>query len=272
MKREMTRNKEGKLWLVESTFSFHDLWGQLRTQCRGGLLTGTALASQTAFCPSFTHMHVSTSVPVSSHCSHEHCFVNKSSPSNWSWLRFSSLSTPAHASHTVRKPSTPEVFQRTLQDPEKTMSNHCLPLQPHFSVTPQEVHWLRPGQGLERSAAPFSRSKLKKTPRVQGKPVCSKTSVDGRGEQRRTEPLWQMLFLVFLPAFLNGASAIKPSSEKHWLHLMIEYSTDYHLKLWIKGNFVAFMRAKKQNANKWHLKNWPLKGLLENLKAALISI
>ncbi len=94
-------------------------------------------------------------------------FINSSN--NRTWLRFSCLSTPAyvlsspHCLPVCEKPSMPEVFQGTLQHSEKAASNHCLPRHPDFSVKPQEARWLRPGQWLERRAAPLSRSKLKKT-------------------------------------------------------------------------------------------------------------
>ena len=109
---------------------------------------------------------------------------------------------PRTDSHIERKPAKPEVVQRTLQDPKKATSNHPLPRQPGAAVQPQEAHWLRPGQWVERSAAPFSRSKTKKKKNKNIKCKVSPSAqrqvwmVEGSGGAG--EPIWH------LPGFLSG--------------------------------------------------------------------
>lgn len=180
-------------------------------------------------------MSISVSISLSFHCSQEHCFVNSSN--NRTWLRFNCLSTPAyvltspHCLQDCEKLSMPEVFQRTPQDPEKATSNHRLSRQPHFSVKPQEVRWLRPGQWPERSATPSSCSRLKKTLKCKVSLSAQRQVCMAEESWGTSERIWHLLFLLFLPTFLNGIGqswVLKPQKwealvtlvkKRNWINL-----------------------------------------------------
>lgn len=99
------------------------------------------------------------------------------------------------------------VSENTSRSPQtKGTANHCLPLQPIFPVKLWRTHWLRPGQ--EGRVALFSCSKLKERKK---KSLECKISLSAQRQVclvedsgTASEPLWHLIFLYFLLAFLNG--------------------------------------------------------------------
>lgn len=107
----------------------------------------------------------------------EYRFVNKTSLKQLNLAKTFAARQPPRLWQAVR----PTV----LQSPKMAASNHRPPWQPNFSAEPQKARWLRPGQWQERSAGPFSCSKLKKKKtQMQSKVVCTETRLDGRGQRR----------------------------------------------------------------------------------------
>lgn len=142
---------------------------------------------------------------------------------------------PRIDSHIERSRPSLRSFSEHCRTPKKATSNHPPPRQPDAAVQPQEAHWLRPGQWVERSAAPFSRSKTgkkKKTPQVQGKPVCSKTSVDGGGKWRSRGTHLTVAIVVILASLSQWNGPVFSHKTQRWETLVTLYEKNTSIFKW----------------------------------------